>query len=288
MFPEPAFLHWAAEREQVRLRRAAGEPGPWTDDWIIYEHRFCNVSREDDRGTIEIKQLVRDPANAECDDLDLLKCLVLARMLNWGPTLQHLADRGVLIPGRYSSAEHWQAVREALHEREAGKHKVFGSAYVIVNPSSAPGMRKIDYVVNTVSGLTVVPDRSTRQAFHAGLQATRGFGPFMAGQVVADAAYTRLLVDAPDGRTWAPQGPGAERGMNRALGRHPHKPIGTVEYLGVGAAQLSALRGVLPAETWDRLTLHDVASNVNCETDKYLRIKLGQGKGRRYTGRSIS
>ena len=46
--PRPRIydLYWyfASERQQMFARRVEGEPGPWTDDPILREFKFCNVS----------------------------------------------------------------------------------------------------------------------------------------------------------------------------------------------------------------------------------------------------
>src|SRR6218665_2264151 len=51
--PRPGVyeLYWkfAYERQKAFEARAAGLPGPWTDDQIIQEYKFCNVFRAADR-----------------------------------------------------------------------------------------------------------------------------------------------------------------------------------------------------------------------------------------------
>jgi hypothetical protein len=43
------YWYFASERLQMFARRVAGEPGPWTDDPILRELKFCNVFRAADR-----------------------------------------------------------------------------------------------------------------------------------------------------------------------------------------------------------------------------------------------
>ena len=49
--PVAAFFDFCKERENIRLKRAQGKPGPWTKDEVFQNGRFLNVFREDDRGT---------------------------------------------------------------------------------------------------------------------------------------------------------------------------------------------------------------------------------------------
>ena len=55
------------ERENIRLRKEAGDPRPWTTDPILAAKSFCNVRREDDRGT---KWLATNWRESHQDDPD--------------------------------------------------------------------------------------------------------------------------------------------------------------------------------------------------------------------------
>ena len=79
------FIH---AREDVRKRREAGMPWPWTDNPILQRYKFCNVRREDDRVTREIARMMRRPHER---DRDLWFALLVARRAcNWPPTLAEL------------------------------------------------------------------------------------------------------------------------------------------------------------------------------------------------------
>ena len=43
------YWYFASERQAAFQRRVAGAPGPWTDDRILQEYKFCNVFRASDR-----------------------------------------------------------------------------------------------------------------------------------------------------------------------------------------------------------------------------------------------
>ena len=47
--PVGAFFGFCREREEVRVRRQGGGPGPWSTDVIFQRARFLNVFREDDK-----------------------------------------------------------------------------------------------------------------------------------------------------------------------------------------------------------------------------------------------
>jgi hypothetical protein len=105
-----------------------------------------------------------------------------------------------------------------------------------------------------------------------------GWGTFMAGQVVDDWAWTPLLRDATDHYTWAPQGPGSRRGLNRIL----HDSIGGTFTESEWGESLMALRAAVLEQLGSQyadLTLMDV-QNCLCEFDKYERVRLGEGRPR--------
>ncbi|MGD9050059.1 MAG: putative DNA base hypermodification protein [Anaerolineae bacterium] len=88
--PVKAFFDWCIEREQIRCKREAGEPPPWTDDVVFQNGRFLNVFREDDKGTKAVLRF----ADAVKDSIsDLIHALFFARWCNQYTTLLVLEPR---------------------------------------------------------------------------------------------------------------------------------------------------------------------------------------------------
>lgn len=266
------FVHWATEREKIRQRRALGQPREtWTDDPIMAAYRFCNVSREDDRTTVWIKKNVRDPFDADGDEKNLFLAMAVCRFFNLPESLGLLVSEGILVAGK---ALDLHALHDCLQDyKDSYKgNRVFAAAYMVgapPNPRTAKfGTEKIAYVCGVLNDATP-PAARTREGYVTELNKQFGFANFMSGQIAADMAYTFVLRDAPDHLTWAPRGPGAVRGMNRALGRPIDRSMTQEEYVEIGKIQMSMLPKDIVEDR--KLTLHDVASNVNCETDKYLR-----------------
>lgn len=282
MFVNETFVYWATERDNIRKRREAGLPrDQWTVDPIFKTYRFCNVSREDDRVTKWIKEHIRDPFNLMSSEEVLFKAVCLARFINKTDTLGTLLVSGALGPNRID----FKAVSRVVTELQRQGHVAFSSAYMVRSDKADAypeyGTGKIAYLAAMLDH-TTLPKGRTRQAFTTELQNQNGFGSFMAGQVSADLAYTRILQDAPDHMTWAPLGPGAIKGMNRALGRPVDARLTQDEYVKVGLAQMAKLPQELVEDR--KLTLHDVASNVNCETSKYLGLAIdGKAPKRKFT-----
>lgn len=306
---EPEGLHAPAgadleECDPAHL--ALSERGPFTEDPILAQYRFCNVFRELDRVTDWIRRNIREPF---ADHPDLWLMLAIARYINWPDTLQWLMNRGHekcmwsawpswddnqpphfrFSPGQLGLAlDHWSSL---------GK-KVYTGAYMIRAESNPKAewysWTKQQYVARIVIG-RLWEDRETWRAIledqpEGGLemaavwemfQAPRyiGWGPFMAYQVVVDMRWCpALLGSAPDINTWAALGPGSRRGLNRLAGR-------PVDFALSQAQGLEEMRSIWEEQDarrapWvPRIDLSDI-QNALCETDKYLRVKQGEGRPR--------
>ena len=127
-------------------------------------------------------------------------------------------------------------------------------------------------------------------------------GPFMAYEVVSDLRYTALLDRAPDIMTWANAGPGATRGLNRIWGRTPidraikpaqqseemrqllecardpcHWPQSIHDEIEVGSYAPDIGLSLFRPEYWPEWDMRTVEHTL-CEVDKYMRVKLGEGR----------
>jgi hypothetical protein len=269
-----ALLYWITEREAIRVRRASGAPKPWTEDPILREWSFTNVRRESDRVTRWIAENWREP---HAEDPDLWFAMAVARLVNWPDTLVEL---GYPVPWE---PDHFRAVMAA---REARGETRFSSAYNISNGgSTAP---KAHHLVDKVFAplwarrkqLRPRPEDSLH-TFYGRLREMRGFGSFMAAQVVADVKYVAPLDGARDWWTFAAPGPGSKRGLNRVLCR----PVdGTWRDDDTWRAALRKLHEAIAPDLErigvGRLCASDL-QNCLCEMDKMERFRLGEGKPKR-------
>lgn len=270
---EPLW-HWVKEREQIRIRKDRGDAQPWTDDPILATYRFCNVRREDDRGTVWIRENIRKPY-ADHQFLWLMLCV--ARQINWPDTLADL-----IFNGAWPTDENFKPGELAmiLNRRKDRGDKVYTGAYMISAPSTK-GADKQSYIAETVIGGLWErranfhwSGRCLRRT-HEWIMRSNGWGPFMAYQAVVDMRFTALLADAEDRDLWAAAGPGTLRGLNRIHGR-------AVDYAlnqGQALSEMRAIYRVAQDETHVAMDFSDVP-NILCETDKYLRVKNGEGKPR--------
>ncbi|MEE8206883.1 MAG: nucleotide kinase domain-containing protein [Nitrospinaceae bacterium] len=270
--------HWMKERELARLCKDHDGQPPYSDDPIIRDYRFCNVRREDDRGTIWIRENIRERYD-EHPHLWLMLCI--ARQINWPETLDELISKLAwpMVEAFYPA--HMTAV---MNDRKARGEKVYTGAYMISAPPTK-GADKQAYIAETVCGAlwdrraaierALSGSTTTLQEIHGMLTRSNGWGPFMAYQAVVDMRFTPLLECAPDVQAWAAAGPGTIRGLNRLHGRPVKKSLSQE----LALSEMRAIYRIATDETGIALDFSDVP-NILCETDKYLRVKNGEGTPR--------
>ena len=284
------------ERHNIYLRRRNGYPGPWTEDPVLRDGRFCNIFRELDKVTIWVRRNIREPY---ADHPHLWLMLAIARYINWPPTLQALMDYN-----SWPSRDTWTPsdLTESLEHIASKGEKVYTGAYMIRAESDpkAPwySWSKHRYIAEIVIG-RLWEKREQWEALLAGgaypgvpvrleevwgyFQSSYyiGWGPFMAYEVVTDLRHTRYLRDAPDIHSWANAGPGAIRGLNRLFGRdlnqQPKREQTNAEMLSI-MTEFNRSPALWPS-SWPRLEMRDVEHSL-CEFDKYLRVKNNEGKMR--------
>lgn len=265
-----AMVHWIKERDVVRMNKEAGKPKPWTDDPILQQFRFCNVRREDDHVTKWFKRHWRHPNF--WGHRNFIPAIMLGRTINWPATLEEVG-----FPLKWDP----ERIKVILDARMKRGDKVYTGAYMIT--AGPTGVSKNDWVLGNAESYFKNPPKidptSIRKSWEV-IMANKYpcVGPFIAAQVIADLKQTDHLNKAADWWDWAAVGPGSMRGLNRLHER----PLGFHIPQDHGLAEMRHVKAYLGLE-W--LCLQDV-QNCLCELDKYMRVKLGQGKPRSgYNGR---
>jgi hypothetical protein len=282
LFSTP-FWDFLNERHAIYLRKQAGIT-PLTEDPILAEWRFTNVFRELDRETIWVRENIREPY---ADHPNLWFMLAVARYINWSPTHQAVMDAGA-----WPTTDEWrpEQLAEVLQARTDAKEKVYTGAYMVhvENNKRAPWYTwpKPRQIAEVFLG-RLWNDRRRWEAFFSEQRSLRdtwlrfhpytGWGGdgFTAYEVVSDLRHTRYLRGADDIMTWANAGPGAQRGLNRLLGRDLKAPVKdrSVTLMRALLAEQDQFRG----EHVPPLEMRDIEHTL-CEFDKYARVKNGEGK----------
>lgn len=265
------LAYWINNRWAIyQKKEEQNQKPPWTTDPYLSQYRYCNVHRENDRVTRWIAKHWREP---NADDPNLWHGMLVARMINWPPTLEYIG---------YPSRD-WFAAR-VLNQLEAWRdsgNKVFTGAYTI-STNGVP-MDKLQYVVDVWENAYrqhhnwSPVDPTSLAITHANLTAINAVGSFIAAQVIADLKHTPHLANARDKNNWAAPGPGSMRGLNRLKGLDLGRKWRNPEF----SEELMKVRAVIePQIEWvPDLCLQDL-QNCLCEFDKYVRLRDEGGRVR--------
>ncbi len=267
------FMHWIIERENIRLRKEAGHPKPWSEDWVFQQTYFCNVHREHDKVTRWIRQnysIDDEAGHAEFN-------MVMARMVNKPDTLDRLYwPWSTLGPTNHNR---WMAIMS--------QPGAWGSAYIV--STNGRKQAKHEYIWDVLraarahlQGLPPAALQGTLQGAHSALQGVSGLGSFMAAQVVADLKNTpgHPLVYAEDWKTFAAHGPGSLRGLSWFFDQKITPSMFTdalhqARQYCIDSAMGNYMEGICNQDL----------QNCFCEYDKYMRVKNGTGRSKRkYNG----
>lgn len=286
--PGEQLFAYMVERESIRRRKEAGEPGPWTDDPILREYSFTNVRRSDDRTTRTLLAQFYGPNVPGASPGDVLFNCCVARFFGLAETVLHLG---------FQTAWDAEAAIALIQERQREGKQIFTSAYVITNNGESGD--KIEFVCRKVlsrlwQARHRIADATLREngwRYLVGqlrqFPALGGTG-FMAKEVAQD--FILAMGWKPrDLNTFTPVGKGARRGLNRLHGRPVDYQI-TSSGLNVESRFLREVRALfdmrhqyLPAD-FVELQLHDIQFCL-CEYDKLDRVRKGDGKPKRRYGK---
>ena len=296
----------------------------WTQDAILREYRFCNVFRELDTTTEWFAHHVRTPLR---DSPDVLLATVVFRWFNristgeavflnlmhWeghdGTAWEHMLRTGRIDPVRKAILDHCGAgpyvTGSYIIKTMDGVDKLSGVLLAITrfmrqSRAVAPGSQLDQGEMSRM--LLREQGRHSLEFVWRWLTLFPYLGHFMAYEIVTDLRHTALLDRAPDILTWANPGPGAERGLNRIMGRDVRKRMSRrvlleemQELLALsrniaywprwnGEEHESAVMGLYDYgdygdNMWPAWEMREVEHTL-CEFDKYERVRLGQGAPR--------
>ena len=260
------FRYWILERENIRCHKEMGAIKPWSPDPIFQKHHFCNVRREDDRGTKELRAAWEDTFwDTPKGMMEWPAQWTAARMLNYAPSFLR-----VLI--HWNNPARWQTELKLLQEE--GK-KVFHTAYVV--STCGKSMNKVDYVLNVVFAVRKLTiSRTSCQRAYEQLLSVDGLGSFMAGQIVADLKNIGYIPNtfADDWWSFSVPGPGSLKGLSYLFG----EKITAAKY----DIAMDMLRLQLPNHMLPQCLHAQDLQNCLCEFSKYVRYLRDEPGRRRY------
>lgn len=291
MNPEP-FFAFARERQNIYLRRMAGEPRPWTDDPILDTCRFTNVYRENDKTTVWFREKVRDPLSGLPE---VLPATVLFRWLNRISTGEALFCQPDLLEPQLTAFEGFMdyfiknkksdlgTLKEAIM-KYCGDGPYVTGAFIINTPT---GMTKLDGVLwafgkfmdncNYRDAARYMLEGKSMEKAWEWLRTFPRLGDFMAYEIVCDLRYTSILEGATDKLTWANPGPGAKRGLSYLCGGSRKVVPPEVKSRANQIKLMQELLALAPQYGFHDWEMREV-EHTCCEFQKFTMVQRGEGK----------
>jgi hypothetical protein len=266
------FWRFAAERQRVFHRRAAGEAPPWTGDPILGRHKFTNVYRAADRVS---QFLIRDVIYAGAQDVEeVVFRVLLFKVFNKIETWRLLCEQLGATPA-------WAGYDFGAYDRILGAamgrgERIYSAAYIVPNPpfgqarKHANHLRLVEAAMTGGLPVAVTKAADLRGVFEV-LVGLPSVGPFLAYQFAVDLAYSPVV--EVEEMQYVVAGPGALDGISKCF----------TDTGGLGPAELIAWLHDTSPEHFGRLglefqdlwgrwpTLIDW-QNVLCEVSKYTRV----------------
>lgn len=273
------YWFFAARRQEILLRRLAGEPPPWTDDPILMRHRFTNPYRFTDRVSQHLLTAVQymGPWDARTLVLRTLLFKVFNRIDTWKRLVSAVGEPTVATfdPVAYG---------RVLSDVKASGARIYSPAYIVPNPPYAAAEKHVNHLRMLA---TMLDDGQVDRLVAAGglrdlyesLRAVPSLGPFLAFQYAVDINYSPVTSGSE--AAFVVAGPGAVDGLRKCFAALP------------AGAEADAIMWVAATqeEHFDRLGLQFPTvlgrrlqpidcQNLFCETDKYARVSHPQFAGR--------
>ena len=268
------YWRFAAERQEVFLRKLEGKEPPWTDDPIIARHKFTNAYRASDRvSQYLIRNVIYD---GDQSVPEVFFRTILFKLFNKIETWELLTScLGTITWEGYS----YDLIDGLLSAALASKTRIYSAAYIMPSGVTAFGYRQkhrnhlklLERMMDDEVPYQVSGAASMRQAFEI-LRSYPMIGDFLAYQFVTDLNYSAIC-DFSEMEFVVP-GPGARDGIHKCFSD-----------LG-GLSEPDIIRLVTDRQEYDferlelafrslwgrRLQLID-CQNLFCEVSKYARVR---------------
>lgn len=267
-----SYWQLAAERQRMFFRRAAGEPGPWTTDPVLAQHRFTNAYRASDR--VSQYLISKVIYGADTDAVSTVLRVLLFKIFNRIDTWEAIERRlGVINRETFDA----QLIAALLDRRMQDGQRLYSAAYIMPSPNLGAARKHRNHLqlllrLERDGSLERIAESTSLGQLYRALEAIPSFGPFLAFQFAIDLNYTEVFAFSE--MDFVVAGPGAHDGIAKCFedtkGVSAEDLIRAVthaapDYLGALAIDFPDL--------WGRpLQLID-CQNLFCEVGKYARIR---------------
>ena len=267
------YWKFAAERQNVFIRRFLKENPPWTEDPIIKQFKFTNAYRVADRVSQYLIRNVIYKGDQSIEELFFR--IILFKIFNRISTWQILEDKLKEITYKSFTIKAYDRI---LSDAFKSGYKIYSAAYIMPSGGRNGGKRKhrmhlelLNFMMSDRAPAKLSECKSMGKAFDI-LRSYPTIGDFLAFQYVTDINYS-ICTEFSEMEFVVP-GPGAKDGIRKCFsdfgGLTENEIIKVVTERQENEFQE---RGIKFKKLFGRpLQLID-CQNLFCEVDKYSRVR---------------
>jgi hypothetical protein len=273
------YWRFAAERQEIFLRRLKGAKRPWTSDQVLREYKFTNAYRASDRVS---QYLIRHViySGSQAPDEVVFRILLFKffnRIETWELLRAHV---GAIEAASFDEKRYSSILAEALTRGE----RIYSAAYIIPPVhTDAPQRYKHDGHLGLIARMLRerVPERiASCDSMESGFQLLRSYpsvGDFLAYQYLIDINYSEVI--SFDESEFVMPGPGARDGIRKCFYSNEFVPSDLIKHVADSQEREFERLGLTFRTLWGRpLQLID-CQNLFCEVDKYARVRHPEAVG---------
>lgn len=267
------YWRFAAERQEVYLRRVSGRAGPWTEDPVLSMYKFTNAYRAADRVS---QYLIRNVIyHDRFDARDTAFRVLLFKLFNKIETWLLLQEQvGVLNIRSFDVNLFDATLSKALR---AGA-RIYSAAYIMpnaprLNEGSFKHRTHLDLISRVLTDGTldrILASGSMKEVYEL-LLSIPSVGPFLAYQYAVDLNYGPHFHFSEN--DFVQPGPGALNGLKKCfVSLGDYSPADAIIWVADRQSEEFSARGIDFKGLWGR-SLHLIdCQNLFCEVDKYARV----------------
>jgi hypothetical protein len=265
------YWRFAAERQEMFMRRVVGSTPPWTEDPILSVHRFTNTYRASDRVSQYLIRHVIYEGSQKPEEVFFRT--ILFKLFNRIGTWEVLRTELGTVSWR---GFEFDAYAKVLDRLIGDGQRIYSAAYIMPSPAfGSPHkhrnhLRLIEHMMADLATRKLAKARSLRAVFEL-LRGYPSLGDFLAFQFTIDLNYSELI-DFSE-MEFVVAGPGARDGIRKCF--KDTAGLTEAEVIQVMAERADtefARLGMRFQSLWGRrLQLID-CQNIFCEVSKYARV----------------
>lgn len=267
------YWKFAAERQAIFFRRLQGKRFPWTEDSILFKHKFTNAYRASDRVSQYLIRYVIYEGSQEPEEI-LFRTLLFKtfnKIETWELLIREL--------GEVSWKDFdFRPYDNIFSSAQKAKTSIYSAAYIMPSGGRAFGHKikhrnHLDLIKTMMEeNLTErICDANTMQNVFEMLRSYPMIGDFLAYQYTTDINYS-TLTDFDEGSFVVP-GPGAKDGIRKCFSDFGGlTEVDLIKLMADRQEKEFERLGIDFQSLWGRpLQLID-CQNLFCEVDKYARV----------------